>query len=440
MSQLNAADWTRFRGPNGTGVSTDAAPLPAEFGPETLKWRTELPGSGVSCPIVVGDKVFVTCYSGYGLDRRDPGNINDLKRHLVCIERSSGKILWTKTYASEAGNEDPFSGPGVPEHGYASHTPTSDGQNVYVFFGKGGVYAFDLDGNEKWHTTVGTESDDRRWGSSSSPILSGDVLVITAGAESRAMVGLDRNTGKELWRAEADSFGNVWGTPAIAKREDGEEDIVIGAPYEIWGVNPATGKLRWYCEAMESDQFNSSVVIDDAHIYAIEGRGGGSIAIRTGGKGDVSRSHVTWTGRDSARFGSPLIYEGRLYSVANGILSCLNAENGERIFQGRLPASSANADGNRGPEGGPGGGRGGFGGGGRGGFGGSDYASLILGDGKLYFTTRGGDIHVFAATSEFKHLGTSRVTPDREDFSATPAISEGQIFIRSNKALYCVGQ
>ncbi|MCA9060143.1 MAG: PQQ-like beta-propeller repeat protein [Planctomycetaceae bacterium] len=439
-----ASDWNRFRGPNGTGVSTDSAPLPVEFGPDkNLKWKADLPGAGVSCPIIVGDRVFLTCYSGYGLSRQDPGSPDELKRHLVCLERGTGKTLWTKTYASEATNEDPFSGMGVPEHGYASHTPASDGTHVFVFFGKGGAYAFDLEGNELWHTMVGTESDDRRWGSSSSPIVSGNVVVIPAGAESRAMVGLEASTGKELWRAEADSFGSVWGTPAVARREDGEEDIVIGAPYEIWGINPVSGKLRWYCEAMATDQFNSSVVIADNLIYAIEGRGGGSIAIRSGGKGNVTETHVAWSGRDNSRFGSPVVYDGRLYYVSGGVVSCLNAETGERLFQGRLPAGSGasrNDEENNGEgrPGGPGGGRGGFGGGGRGGFGGSDYASLVLGDGKLYYVTRGGDIHVMSAGSTFEHLAVNRVTADREDFSATPAISEGQLFFRSNKALYCV--
>ncbi len=444
MSDVQGSDWDRFRGPNGTGISPDADPLPATFSEtENLQWKVALPGAGVSCPIVVGDKVFVTCYSGYGLDRQNPGDIENLKRHLVCIDRATGKMLWEKT-VDAVQPEDRFAGAGVPEHGYASHTPTSDGTNVYVFFGKSGVFAYDLDGKELWHTSVGKESDDRQWGSSSSPILTGNVVVVAAGPEARAIVGLDKTTGKELWRADSDGLGNVWGTPALAKIDEERTDVVIGAPNEIWGINPATGKLKWYCEAMATDQFNSSVVISDGRIFAVEGRGGGSIAIKTGGKGDITKSDVVWSGRDSNRFSTPLIFEDRMYLISGGVARCVNATTDEQIFETRMQSAGA-AGGNEPPArepggqpgggGQPSGGRGGFGGGGgRGG----DYSSPVMGDGKIYYVSRGGDIHVIKAADKFEQLATNRLTSESEDFSATPAISSGQIFVRSNKNLYCV--
>ncbi len=445
-SCVEASDWERFRGPNGTGISLDPDPLPTTFSEtENLQWKVALPGGGVSCPIVIGDKVFVTCYSGYGLESRDPGEIENLKRHLVCFDRATGKTLWEKTVAAVL-PEDPFRGAGVPEHGYASHTPTSDGKNVYVFFGKSGVFAYDMDGNQLWQTSVGKESDDREWGSSSSPIVTGDVVVVAAGPESRAIVGLDKATGKELWRADSDGLGNVWGTPALAKIDDTRTDVVIGAPNEIWGLNPATGKLKWYCVAMATDQFNSSVVVADNRIYAVEGRGGGSIAIKTGGKGDITKTDVVWAGRDSNRFSTPLLYEGRMYLISGSQARCVNATNDEEIFQARIQAGEA-ASGNDSPGGQPpreqGGDRGGFGGFGGGGFGGggrggSDYSSPVLGDGKIYYVTRKGEIHVIKPTDKFEKLATNRVTSESEDFSATPAISAGQIFFRSNKHLYCV--
>ena len=462
-SGIEASDWDRFRGPNGTGISPDPDPLPTTFSEtENLQWKVALPGAGVSCPIVVGDKVFVTCYSGYGVDGQNPGEIKNLKRHLVCLDRATGKTLWEKTVAAVL-PEDPFQGPGVPQHGYASHTPTSDGKNVYAFFGKSGVFAYDMDGNQLWQTNVGKDSDDREWGSSSSPIVTGDVVVVVAGPESRAIVGLDKATGKELWRADSDGLGNVWGTPALAKIDETRTDIVIGAPNEIWGLNPVTGKLKWYCEAMATDQFNSSVVVADSKIYAVEGRGGGSIAIKTGGKGDITKTDVVWSGRDSNRFSTPLLYEGRMYLISGSVARCVNASNDEEIFQARMQsgeAAPANDAPGRPPAGRPdarpgqerggqpdgqpprgqGGGRGEFGGfgGGGGGRGGSDYSSPVLGDGKIYYVTRSGDIHVIRPTDEFEKLATNRVTADSEDFSASPAISAGQIFFRSNKHLYCV--
>ena len=440
-----ASDWLRFRGPNGAGISPDSTPTPTTWSPgENVKWKVALPGAGVSCPIIVGDRVFVTCYTGYGLERQNPGSQEDLKRSLVCVNRSTGNIEWQKTVAAVL-PEDPYSGMGVPEHGYASHTPVSDGKHVFAFFGKSGVYAYDLDGNEIWHADVGKDSDPRTWGSSSSPILHGNVVIVPAGAEARAIIGLDAGTGKELWRPDSDGLGNVWGTPVAARIDDERTDIVIGAPYEIWGLNPETGKLRWYCEAMETDQFNSSVVVSNGLIFAIEGRGGGSIAIKTGGKGDITKTHVAWTGRDSNRFGTPAVYDGRIYFISNKVVNCIDAATGEKIYQGRLQGSPAvgrdNDQGEEQPGGGqPDGGsqgRGGFGGG-RGGFGGSDYSSPIIADGKLYYTTRNGDMYVIKAGDTFEQVSANRVTADAEDFSATPAVSDGELFFRSNKHLYCV--
>ena len=439
-SVTHASDWTRFRGPNGTGISPDSATTPVEFSPsKNLKWKVALPGAGVSCPIVVGDRVFVTCYMGYGLDRQNPGQQTDLKRSLVCVNRVDGTIRWQKTVDAVL-PEDPYSGMGVPEHGYASHTPVSDGEHVFAFFGKSGVYAWDMDGHEVWHTEVGKDSDPREWGSSSSPILQGSVLVVPAGAEARAIIGLDAATGQELWRADSDGLGNVWGTPITVAVDDSRTDIVIGAPYEIWGLNPETGKLRWYCEAMETDQFNSSVVLADGLIYAIEGRGGGSIAIRAGGKGDITKTHVAWSGRDSGRFGTPVIYNGLMYYVSNKVMNCVNAADDQRVYQERLrqPAATGNSDQSPDSQAEASGGRGRGGSGGGRGFGGTDYSSLVVADGKLYYTARNGDIYVVKAGDQFEQLAVNRLTTDSEDFSATPAISDGQLFFRSNKHLYCV--
>ena len=160
-------DWPRFRGPHGTGISETA--VPTTWGPDkNIKWKTPMPGAGVSSPIVVGDKVFVTCYSGYGETREDVGEKDDLKRHVVCVDRKSGKQLWVKTLDG-TDNEDDFAGIGVTAHGFASHTPVSDGKHLFVFFGKGGVIAYDLDGNEKWTSSVGEGSDARKWGSGIEP-------------------------------------------------------------------------------------------------------------------------------------------------------------------------------------------------------------------------------------------------------------------------------
>ena len=288
-TSTNADDWSEFRGPNGTGVSTSS--VPTTWSPtENVKWKSSLPGSGVSSPIVVGDKVFLTSYSGYGLDRGNPGDLNNLKRHVLCISRADGKLLWEKTIEAYQ-PEDTYTGIGVTAHGYASSTPASDGENVYVFLGKSGVFAYDLDGKELWQTSVGTGSDSRRWGSASSPILYKNLVIIPAIAESMAMVALDKKTGKEVWKEVADGYESCWGTPVIAE-VDGRQDLIMGVPYEIWGMNPENGKLRWISEGVNNDSFYTSLSVDNGVVYgSASGRsGGGSVAVKLGGgKGDLGK-------------------------------------------------------------------------------------------------------------------------------------------------------
>ena len=307
---------------------------------------------------------------------------------------------------------------GVPAHGYASHTPASDGQRVYAFFGKSGVKAFDLDGKALWERSVGTDSDPRRWGSSSSPIVVDGVVVVVAGPERRAIVGLDAATGEERWAAESESLASVWGTPVTAPGQGGGTDVVVGTPGELWGINPATGKLRWYAAAVGEDGFNTSAVVDgDGVAYCIEGRSGGSIAVRTGGKGDVSDTHVVWSGRDANRFGTPLVHDGRVWFVANRIVNCLDAKTGERRFQSRLPSA---------------------GGGGRGR--GGDYASPVAADGKILYVSSDGEIHVLKETDELESLAVNKLGTDGETFAATPAIADGAIFVRSDRHLWCFSE
>lgn len=425
LSPVAQADWNRFRGPNGSGIAEGAAPTQWSE-TENLKWKIKLPGAGVSSPIIVGEKVFVTCYSGYGDSRENPGSMKDLKRHLLCINSATGETLWQKDIPS-AVEEDPYSGMGIPAHGYASHTPTSDGEHVYAFFGKTGVIAFDMEGNEKWRKSLGTGSDPRQWGSSSSPIVHDNVLIVVAGPESRAVIGLDKSTGEELWRADADGLGNVWGTPAIAKVGE-YEDVVLGAPFEIWGLNPKNGKLAWYCEAIDSDSFNTSVVVQDEVVYAIEGRrGGGSIAVKAGGTDDVSKSNVLWSNNDGGSFATPVVHKGRIYQFGNGIVSCIDAKSGEEIFKSRLQSSGSSSGEGRG-----GGGRG------RGGFGSMDYPSPVLAGDHVYYLRGNGEMFVLKASDKLEQVAVNKVTSDEESFGGTPAIADGKIILRSDKHLYCI--
>lgn len=420
-SPIFGEDWPRFRGPNGTGVTADAAPIQWDDA-KGIQWKTELPGYGVSSPIVVGDRVYVTCYSGYGTPDGG-GDMSDLKRHLVAIDRASGDVVWTKTVDAVL-PEDPYSPPGVTSHGYASHTPTSDGKLIYAFFGKSGVYAFDRDGNEVWKASVGKGSGPQQWGSSSSPIVHENLLIVTAAEESESIVAIDKTTGKVVWTAEAAGLQNTWGTPLVAKSDAGWE-LVLSVPGEVWGFNLETGKLRWFSRGTSDNSASSSLAVEENVVYAVGGRGGDAVAVKVGGKGDVNDSAVVWDAKIPGRFASPIAYQGHLYTVNNDVISCFNAATGEEIYQERLPEVAAS----QGPaEGGRRGGR----------MGGGQYSSPVLADGKLYVTLKSGVVHVVEASPTFKLLATNVIKGDTTGFDSTPAISAGQLFLRSGKFVYCI--
>jgi outer membrane protein assembly factor BamB len=442
VAVANASDWPRFRGPNGTGVSPDDAPTPTNWtDTENVKWSLDLPGPGSSCPIVVGDKIFVTCWTGYGLSREEPGDQAQLKRHLICVNRADGKILWDREVDPYL-PEDNYGGM-FAEHGYTSHTPVSDGEKVFVFFGKTGVVAFDMEGKQLWQTSVGTESDPRDWGSASSPILYKNLVIVPANAESHALIALDKETGKEAWKQEAQGFEGTWGSPILVDAGDGKQEIVTAVPNELWGFNPETGKLSWYVTNLGGDSCSTSAITSDGLVYLVGGRDGGTVAVKPGGSGDVTSSNIVWSTNLQGGIGTPVLHDGKIYSISREVVTCIDAKTGEEVFKKRLEAPvveeadepAAPAEGEN-----QGGGRGGRRGGRGGGFMNQSYSSPVVADGKMYFVTRAGLVYVFSLDSEFEQVAVNRFGNDEADFSATPAISDGEIFIRSSKKLYCVAE
>src|SRR5262245_47931560 len=184
------ADWPAFRGPRGDGVSPEGD-LPVKWGPQdNVVWKTKLPGPGTSSPVVVGERVFVTCFTGHEAARS--GDVEKIRRHVVCVDRKTGAVRWHKEFAAKLPENDYNSY--HREHGYSSSTPACDGERLYVFFGRTGVLAFDLDGNLVWQVEVGKGLNS--WGSAGSPVLYRDLLIVNATVESGALVALDRKTGK----------------------------------------------------------------------------------------------------------------------------------------------------------------------------------------------------------------------------------------------------
>ena len=404
-----AADWTRFRGPNGSAVS-EAKKVPTEWSDtKNLAWKTELPGPGSSCPIIVGERVFVTCYSGYGVSRRDAGDVKQLQRHLICVSLKDGKILWDKSVVSNH-SEDRFSG-FLQDHGYATSTPVSDGELVFVFFGKSGVLAFDFEGKQLWQTSVGTGSGMNGWGSGSSPILHRNTVIVNAAAESKSLIALDKKTGKEAWRADASSIHGSWATPVLVETSQGKTELALNAPSEMWGFDPDNGDFLWFAEGIQDNTICGSLVARDGIVYAVGGRSGSAVAVTAGGRDDVSKSHVVWKKSLRSYVPSPVLAGEHILSVNNdgGVLTGLSVKTGEQVFQHRL----SNA--------------------------GSIYASPVVIDGKIYVVTRRNGTFVVGVTgSKVAVLGENHFE-DETDFNASPAVTDGKLLLRSNRALYCIG-
>jgi len=292
----------------------------------------------------------------------------------------------------------------------------SDGERIYVFFSKSGVLAFDLEGKQLWQASVGTGSSPQHWGSGASPILHGDWVLVNASDESSALVALNKVDGKEVWREETEGIGNNWSTPILIDTAAGAE-LVMGVSGEVWGINPETGKLRWLVTTTEGNTKVSSLVALGDIVYSLGSREDNTIAVRTGGKGDVTKSNVVWSSNLRGGIGSPLAHEGHLYWFARGVANCVSAATGEDVYQERY----SDADQPRGP-------------------GGADYCSPILAGGKIYLATRQGSVHVLKAGPEYELLATNSFESDGSDFNGTPAIAGDKILIRSNKFLYCVGE
>lgn len=397
------SDWPGFRGPSGMGTSP-ATGLPLTWSAtENMAWMTELPGPGASSPIVWGDRIYITCYTGYFVPGQSGGSQKDLKRHLIAIRRSDGGILWDQPLAAVLPEESR-----IREHGFAASTPAADNERVYVFFGKSGVFAFDHNGQEVWRADVGSKT--HGWGSASSPVLYQDLVFINASVESSSLVALDRRTGEEKWRAKG--VQEAWNTPLVITADGGREELVLAAMGSVLAFDPATGDKLWSCNTDIGWYMVPSVVAADGIVYCLGGRSGiAALAVRTGGGGNVTRSHRLWTSVNGSNVSSPVFLDGQLYWMhdSSAIAFCAVAETGEVVYEKRVGGVE------------------------------QVYSSALLADGRLYYLARDGKTIVVAARPEFEVLAENDLQ-DGSIFNGSPAVDGSRILIRSDKYLYCIGQ
>jgi hypothetical protein len=332
--------------------------------------------------------------------------MDELKRHVLCLSRQDGSILWNKELPTQV-PEQPFESR-MFWHGYASSTPATDGKRLYVFFGKSGVFALNRDGEQLWHADMGNQI--HGWGSGASPIVHRGLVLVNASVESESLVALSAETGEPVWRAEG--IKESWNTPVLVDTPDGQTELVVAVFGKLLGFDPASGRRLWTCEGIGC-YVVPSLVTHEGIVFCTAGRQHETVAVRAGGRGDVTATHLLWRAARASNVSSPVYHDGHLYFVHEqlGVAYCLDAQTGKVIYERRLAPPS-----------------------------GEIYASATLADGKLYYVSRNGRVYVLAASPEFELLARNEMLPDKGPFNASPVVHRGQLLLRSNGSLYCIGR
>jgi len=407
LSRTSLADWPQFRGPDGNGTAAEASTPVKWSDNENIVWKTPLPGRGASSAIVWGDRIFLTAYTGYGENPDDletPGNKADLRLHVLSFERETGKLLWDSEIPASADTQNYSKR--IADHGYATGTPATDGEAVYAYFGVSGLVAFDFSGKLLWRaeTGIGTAG----FGSASSPVLHGDLVLVNASIESDTLFAFDRKTGKEVWKTGP--INRAWTSPCLVTAPDGKTELVLNHKDEVVGYDALTGEKLWWCAAID-DYIVPVPITHDGIVYCLGGRSNRSLAIKPGGRGDVTETHKLWQKSIGANVTSPVYFDGHLYWASDkGVQCCLRAADGEEVYRERLPTRAR------------------------------IYASIVRAGKHFYVTTRDAGIVVLDAVPEYREVATNVIASDETMVNASPAVSGDQLLLRTDRFLYCVGE
>jgi outer membrane protein assembly factor BamB len=395
-------DWPAFRGPSGNGVAAETK-APLVWGPgKNVRWKVALPGPGNSSPIVSNGRVFVTCAEDQGR-----------KRNVYCFDRQTGKERWEEAVRSASIELTHRTNP------YCASTPVADGTRVVVWHGSAGVFCYDFDGHSLWNTDLGKV--EHVWGYASSPIIHRGKVFLNFGPGPRTfLAALDLKTGALLWKV--DEPGGVgpddkrlvgsWSTPIVI-HADGKDQILCAMPTRVIACDPDRGTILWTCSGLSAEQgdmvFPSPVIAGDIGVAITGFISGPAIGFRLGGKGDVTATRRLWREKQTQAIGSGVVVDGRLYIANSGpaTAQCIDCRTGKALWTARLDA-------------------------------GPNWGSLVLAAGRLYVTSRRGITTIFRPNPHrFELLATNDLG---EASNATPAISDGQIFLRTDGHLYCIAE
>lgn len=393
-----AEDWPVWRGPRTDGTVADSGYPLTWSATQNVKWKTLIPGVGHSSPVVSKGKVFVTsCIT------------EEKKRVLYCVDRASGKILWERVVVV-ADLERKHN-----ENSYASSTPAADGERVFVSFldkPHMRVYAYDYAGNKVWEKTPGEFHSVHGFGVA--PMLYQDVVILNADQDAPAgqrayIVALDRKTGEERWRIDRPTKLRSYCPPVIVEAA-GKKQMVLTGSKCVASYDPDTGKPIWIIDG-PTEQFVSSMVLHDGLLLMTAGFPDHWVmAIDPSGTGNVTKTHIKWSKKnDGGYVPSPVAHDGKLFLVDDkeGFASCWDVKTGKQYWKERL------------------GGRAGH------------HASAVAADGRVYFVNDDGVTTVVKADGDLDILAKN---PIGERVSASPAFSDGDIFLRGEKHLFCIGE
>ncbi len=406
--------WPQFRGPNSSGVAGEGT-FPTDFGPSrSILWKTAVP-SGVSSPIVWENRIFLTAFME-----------ESQTLETLCVSRLTGEVLWRRAVPAEEIEEvHAISSPAAP-------TPATDGERVYVYFGSYGLVSYDLDGNQQWERPLPLPLN--YYGTAASPIVAGDLLLVNHQGRDSHLLAVNRRTGDTVWKKDRlflNEYG--WSTPVHWRHDDVDEVVLLGGDMEpnqrLMAYNLADGSVRWWVGGLPPSGKTTPVIgggllflaapdiilgtgfvrtnpTQAAEFYA--GNAASVLAVRPGGQGELTQANIAWRERGGVPgVPSPLYYDGHLYLFKNGgIVFCRDATTGKLVYRGRLGA------------------------------GGEYYSSPVVGDGKVYAASADGVVVVLEAGDVLKVLARNDLG---ERIMATPALVDGNVYVRTEGHLYAFG-
>jgi outer membrane protein assembly factor BamB len=407
VGRLSAANWPAWRGPRGTGVS-DERNLPTQWSrTNNVKWRVPLAERGNSTPIVWGDQIFLTQAVG-------------TRRTLLCLQRADGKVLW------EAGMTSSETEPTHETNPYCSASPVTDGERVIVSYASDGLFCYDLNGKELWRRTdLGRQI--HIWGNGSSPVIYQDLCFLNFGpGETTYLLAVDKKTGQTRWKQDeaigykhpkegeqseqGKTFIGSWTTPVLMEVE-GADQLLMSWPRRLAAYDPKSGKELWTCSGLNPLVYTSPIY-GQGIVVTMGGFNGMAMTMRAGGSGDVTGSRTLWHHpKTKQRIGSGVIHNGHVYIHNDpGVAECFELKTGKLIWEERLKGKGSS---------------------------GVNWSSVMLADGNCYTVNQGGDCFVFKASPRFELVSVNSL---EEPSNSSVVPSNGELFIRTHQALWCIAQ